>query len=58
MIKGYHVTMGVPDDVSDAAEEDVRAVLTSEPFVAKLRAAVTAVAAFTSLVVLRVRVSL
>ena len=58
MIEQYHVTMRVPDDMTDAAAAEVRAVLVSKPFVAKLREAVAAVvAAHTPLIVVRVSVS-
>ena len=58
MIEQYHVTMRVPDDLSDAAVEDVRAVLVSKPFVAELREAVAAVVAdHTPLTVVRVSVT-
>ena len=58
MIEQYHVTMRVPDDLSDAAAGEVRAVLASKSFAAKLRVAVAAVVAeHTPLIVIRVSVS-
>ena len=58
LVERYHVTMRTPDDMTDAAAEEVRAVLVSKPFVAKVRAAVAAVVAeHTPLIVVRVLVT-
>jgi hypothetical protein len=58
MIEQYHVTMRVPDDLSDEAAEAVREVLASKSFIATLREAVAAVVAgHTPLIVVRVSLS-
>ncbi|WP_020475824.1 hypothetical protein [Zavarzinella formosa] len=54
LVEQYHVTMRVPDDLSDTDAEAVRDLLVSRRFIARLREAVAVVVAEqTPLIVVR-----
>ncbi|WP_020471422.1 hypothetical protein [Zavarzinella formosa] len=58
LIEQFHLTMRVPDDLTDEAAGAVREVLASKSLIAKLRQAVaTVIAGETPLVVVRVSLS-